>query len=397
MARRQQNELVAGAFVITALTVLVGVIIWMGGSGIFKPVKQQAFFFRNEADGGTGLLGGSAVTIGDDQIGKIASIRFDARTGRTYYLAEIERGDFKIHSDGQARAKSGLVGGSLLTIISRGSEQSPLADQDHPMEIAGGLDQAMADLSSAAQELSKTVKAELSTDNPEALLRKVHDIIDSLGKAAVDVASVAANVLAQTNIDDKQAVLAKINRSVEDINAMTADARPKVSEALENVRAVSGGIRGYVDKDVADILAKLRESNNEVLKITKDLSAVSGNIREMVLVHKDNIDELLDNMVAVSANLKAASKEVRRNPWRLLYKPDNQELHSTNIRDAAMAFSNGAEQLDQAISKLTNLAKASPQGVPADDPTLLKVRQHLQETFDNFSKAEDALWKEIKK
>jgi len=427
MARKQHSELVAGTFVILALVVVVGVIIWVGGAGIFKQATQQAVFFRNEADGGSGLMVGSIVQVGDDRVGQISAIHFDPASGRTYYSAALERGDFKIHADAKARVASGLVGGSQLTILSLGTDRAPLADKDNAIEIAGGLDQAMADLGSAISKLSRTVEAELSADDPKAILSQVHSAIGSLKRAASDVAQVAMNIKAETIRSNHNALLAKIHKSMDDlnvissqvrgevdvktdkplltklhasmddINAMTADAKPKVSESLTNIRAISRDVRQYVEHDIADIVAKLREANTRIVKISGDLSAVSGQIRQTVAMHRDNIDELVDNMVAVSANLKAASKEIRRNPWRLLYKPDNEELNSANIRAAATAFSNGAEQLDQAINKLNGLAKASPGGIPANDPTLIRVRKHLQETFDQFSKAEDALWKEVQK
>lgn len=427
MARKQHSELVAGTFVILALVVVVGVIIWVGGAGIFKQARQQAVFFRNEADGGSGLMVGSIVQVGDDRVGQISAIHFDPASGRTYYSAALERGDFKVHADAKARVASGLVGGSQLTILSLGTDRAPLADKDNAIEIAGGLDQAMADLGSAISKLSRTVEAELSADDPKAILSQVHSAIGSLKGAASDVAQVAMNIKAETIRSNHNALLAKIHKSMDDlnvissqvrgevdvktdkpllaklhasmddINAMTADARPKVSEALTNIRAISRDVRQYVEHDIADIVAKLREANTRIVKISGDLSAVSGQIRQTVAMHRDNIDELVDNMVAVSANLKAASKEIRRNPWRLLYKPDNEELNSANIRAAATAFSNGAEQLDQAINKLNGLAKSSPGGIPANDPTLIRVRKHLQETFDQFSKAEDALWKEVQK
>jgi methyl-accepting chemotaxis protein len=177
---------------------------------------------------------------------------------------------------------------------------------------------------------------------------------------------------------------------------MTADARPKLSDTLTAVRDTAQQIRKYTKEDVADLLAKLREVNTEILKIAKDFASVSSEVKEVVLLHRGNVDEMIDNMALVSANLKATSKEIRRNPWRLLYKPDEKELHSQNIYEAARAFVNGAEQLDQAVAKMTGLAKAHPEGIPSDDPTLLKVRAHLEETFGKFSKAEQALWKELR-
>jgi len=169
----------------------------------------------------------------------------------------------------------------------------------------------------------------------------------------------------------------------------------KIHSSVDDVNAITEKIRTYTDEDIAELLAKLRETSTKILKMSKDFAVVSGQVKEMIVINRDNVDELLDNMVAVSANLKAASTDIRRNPWRLLYKPDDQELHSQNIYDAARSFSNGAEQLDQAISKMTSLAKAHPEGIAADDPTLAKVREHLEETFEKFTKAEAALWKEL--
>ena len=114
-------------------------------------------------------------------------------------------------------------------------------------------------------------------------------------------------------------------------------------------------------------------------------------------VNRENIDEIIDNMGQVAANLKSASKEIRRNPWRLLYRPKKGELRSQDIHDAARAFSNGAAQLDQALAKLKGLAATHPDGVPKDDPQLKKIAEQIKETFEKFTDAEKALWKELLK
>jgi len=397
MARKKRSELTAGIFVILGLVVLIGMVVWLGGSGLLRPAKQVAVLFRKESAGGCGLVVGSFVKIGDDQVGKISRIRFEPTKSRTFYYAEIERGDFKVHGDGSARVTSGLVGGAELGIVSRGSEQAPLADEDNPIEIAGGLNEAIAQLSSAAGKLSEAVKTELSAEDPDALLGKIHLVMDKLKSAAANVATIAANIKTETDRKNGDALLTKIHTSMDDINKMTSDARPKVSETLTDFRAVAGKFRKYTDEDIAEILAKLREANTNILKISKDFSTVSGQVKETVLMNRENVDELIDNMVAVSTNLKAASKEIRRNPWRLLYEPDEKELRSQNIYDAARAFSDGASQLDQAVAKLTGLAKAHPDGMAADDPTFQQVRKHLSETFEKFTIAEQALWKELPK
>jgi methyl-accepting chemotaxis protein len=182
---------------------------------------------------------------------------------------------------------------------------------------------------------------------------------------------------------------------MDNVAEIIQDAKPKIGRTLTAVEDAAQQISQYARTDVADLLADLRAANTEILKITRDFSTVSEQTKQLMLVNRDNIDELIDNMVQVSDNLKATSKDVRRSPWRLLHQPDPKELHSQNIYDAARSFANGAEQLDQAVAKMTNLAKASPQGIPVDDPTLGKIREHLEQTFEKFGKAEQALWQEL--
>lgn len=427
MARKKHNDLVAGIFVIFTLAVLIGVIVWMGGADLFRPAKQEVVFFTREEVGSMGLIEGSFVKIGDDQVGTIARIDFVPEAGKTFYYTDIDRGDFKVHSDGKAKVVAGLIGGASLVITNRGSDAKPLADRDDPIELTGGMmDAAMTDLAAAADRLNKAIQKELDATQSTAILAKVHTIIDSLKKAAADVMRIAANVKAETDRTDETAVfaklhasmddvnkissslrtetdpnveralLAKVHKSVTDINEMTADARPKLSDTLTAVRDTAQQIRKYTKEDVAELLTNLREVNTEILKMAKDFVTVSSEVKEVVLLHRDNVDEMIDNMVLVSANLKAASKEIRRNPWRLLYKPDEKELHSQNIYEAARDFANGAEQLDQAVAKMTGLAKVHPEGIPSDDPTLLKIRKHLEETFGKFIKVEQALWEELR-
>ena len=312
---------------------------------------------------------------------------------------DITRRDFKVHSDGKAKVAAALIGGAKLVIVDRGTQDAPLADIEHAVELTGGLDQTMADLSDAVgkvNEIADVIRRELDREQSGAILAKVHSVIDSLKAASQNVVEISANIRTETDPNVESSLIAKVHESVDDVKTMTADARPKVSEALTAVRETAQKIRKYTDEDVADILTKLREVNTKILKITKDFAVVSEQTKQIVLVHRDNIDEMIDNMTQVSANLKATSKEVRRNPWRLLYRPEKGEFASQNIYDAARAFSNGAEQLDQALAKLSGLSKAHPEGLPTDDPEFQKVREQLKESFTNFTKVEQALWKELK-
>ena len=424
MPRKKHSELVAGLFVIVAVAVTLGVVIWLG-PGLLRTTQQVAVFYADEGSGSLGLEVGGFAQINDMPIGRVARIELRPEARRTLYFVEIDQEGVALHEDAKARIISGMIAGVKLVVTSRGSESQPLASEDNPIPLAGGLDQAMTDLSDTARNLkdiSDKVKSLLGAGEVEKVLAKINALLDDMRSAGGDLAKAAeqirvemqpgekgtllakihgsadhvrtltGNLAAQTDVTDKASMVAKAHRSIDDVNAITADAKPKIERTMTAVAETAEQIRTYAKKDIAEILASLREANTEVLKIAKDFSTISTQGREIVVHNRDNIDEMIDNLTQVSVNLKSVSKEVRRNPWRLLYEPKKDEIRSQNIYDAARAFSNGAAELDQAITKLKAV---DPKTVGAE--AMKSIRTHLTETFTRFSDAEKHLWEEMQK
>lgn len=460
MPRRKRSELTAGIFVVASVVIGLGVVVWLGSSSLFHSPAQQAAFVVSTERGPVGLAVGDSVVVNDYVIGKIVDIVSAGGNGSkakpetrpvgtrpvstsnpasrsaevasvadgTIYLADISDPKWLLRSDAKAYAEQAAIGSSKLVITSPGTAGKPLADREHPIVLAqGGI---MGSLAAMSQKLD----AELDAKNKEALLGKIHVMLDSLQELAADAAKVGAALALETDAQKANSLLAKVHSGMADLQALAVhlnvetdrlkqaslmakihqtaddvgktatqlaaivtDARPKVERSLTAVTETAEQIRQYTKKDIADILLNIRQLGTDVLKVSKDMTDVSSSIREVVMLNKDNLDEMIDNLTQVSVNLKAASSEIRRKPWRLLYTPDDKEMHSQNIYDAAAAFSGGASQLDQAITKLVALRKAHPEGLPADNAELAKIRKQLEETFARFTKAEQALWKELAK
>ena len=400
MLRKQHSELIAGLFVLLSLATVLGIVLWLGASDFFKKTSQRAVFYVEEKSGSTGLSVGNAAQIADLVIGKIAEIRIDPASSRAFYYVNISDGSVKIHSDAAARASVGLVGQGKLVITSRGSDGKPLADEANPVPISGGLDQAMANITTVSEELvtiARTVQKELDAAQSTAVMAKVHAMMDELKKAALNITGVSDNIAMETDAKKPGSMLAKIHASADDINAITSDARPKLQKTLTAIENAAVMIEGYTRKDVGEMLAGLREVNTKVQKIATDFTQVSEQAKLVMTVNRERIDEIVDNMSQVSDDLKATMKEVRRNPWRLLYRPDQKELKSQNIYDAARAYNTAASQLEEAVGKLSTLSKSNPNGIPSSDPQLDHIRKDLQDSVGNFNKAEQALWNELVK
>lgn len=374
MPRKKHDEVKAGAFVLLAVAALLGVVIWLGASSLFQKVHARATFVSDASLGPLGLKVGFPIKLGDVEIGKVTDIRYDSNTNQMVYEAEIYSPGCEVHADGKARVSAGLFGQAFVIITSLGSAGSPAADPAHAITLGGGLDSAMVNI----RKITDKVLGELDANNRDSVLASV-----------------------KTMIAELQGTVARVDKAMA---SLTPELDPKadgtmaanLKTTLANLASTTGRIDTYTKDDLGKILAGVRQVSDTVLKASNDLSVALEDMRRLVSGNADNVDQMVDNLVAVSENLKATSTEVRRNPWRLLYQPDGKQLETANIYDAARAFDSGASQLNLAVNKLRAV-----QSMGSNNPELAKtaehVRKQLLECFESFRKAEDALWKELQK
>jgi len=367
MPAREYDEVKAGIFVTLGMALLLGVVLWLGASGIFKDVAQQAVFFAGEGDGPVGLIVGSDVKVNDQAIGKVVEIRYDAAAGGTFYIADIYRDDAKVYSNGKANVPAALVGTQPLVVTRRGDSSAAAASLEHPLQISGQFIQAMNNL----EKITASLATELDASNDTALLTKIKAVADKLKSTSERLDRATAKLEPELDPKNKDSIVAGVKRTVQRIDT-------------------------YTEKDLAELITSLRKTGTHVLKISEDLRVISGRTRAFVDGNSENLDELVDNLTQVSMNLKAASDDVRRNPWRLLHTPTKEEIEQQNLSNAATAFMMGAAEIDQALAKLKVLTSGTTTTAPATAEQLKKVRRRLQEAFEKFNEAEDALYKELK-
>lgn len=369
MPRKQRNELKAGIFVIASAALLLGVILWIGAADLFQPVAGKAVFFSNISEGSLGLIEGSDVLLGDLRIGKVVSIQPDPDRKRILYHVTLQDPRYPVYADGQAVIASVLLGTAPLSVTDLGHPQAGPADEEHAIHIGGGVIQALG-------KLSQTVETELNTANSDSLLSKIKTMAANLAGASEDIA----------------AITKKLRPELDPAGNDTLAANLKTTS--RHLRQTTEKIDQYVQKDLGELLRKVREIADAVLQTAQNLDVSSEKIKLLLSANAPGIDEMVDNMVLVSANLKAASTEIRRNPWRLFYKPDEKKMRSTDLYDAARAFDEGANQLNIALTRLTAL-RSMDSDDPATQKAIRRVRKQLLESFTKFKKVEDALWKEV--
>ena len=183
---------------------------------------------------------------------------------------------------------------------------------------------------------------------------------------------------AETALETASAMLQE-NRA--DVREAVAAAR----EALNHARAVTKAVRDQTLDKIHDALDKARLA-------VADVRGVAGDLKTLTVTQRPVLERTIANARIVSDQLKLAAIEIRRSPWRLLYKPTDKELETDNLYDAARSFALAASTLDSTSESLRVMLEQHKDRIGQDDPDLQLMLDNLHQTFDKFIEAERAFW-----
>jgi len=441
---RQRNTFVLGLVVTGFFALFLGVTVFLArGLG----VGREPFVVRFPADELTARFQvGDEVICGGQTVGTVRRIEFRDEAGPdgsdrlwVYVTADVRR-DIDLRKDCVVQPSAPLLG-EISKLIIRRRGTGPPVDPTVPIDgqPAYRLDDA---IDSLARELDPErkgsllarVRSQLDEQNAGSLISKIHLSLDDLNQVTRNVSlqlnpaqrhallsklhAVLDNVNSATGFFREQlepgrneVVLAKVHAALDSLNqalgtvvAMLEENRAPVGETVAHVRntartideQIAARIAEQLDaRDAASLIAKVHVGIDRMNRSLEDLNRITGTGRQLVLSNREVIERVFANLKETSDHLKAASKEIYRNPWRLLYKPTDRQSRELNVFDAAREFAEAATQLDSAMIRLQGVMEASD-GLPhRDDRTLVEIRDALQHSVERFKEAEQALWRQL--
>lgn len=403
----------AGLFVIAGLLFTLVVIVTIADFSKWTRKHQTievSFILR---DGLHGLREGSLVTLGDQPIGSVSEISDQLKDGRVVgKLATINiPADYQIASNAIIQVVKPLFGtGSSLNISSVGQGDAYESGQVIAVTIAPSL-------------ISKQLVSEMGIGDKQRLhlqeiIANIRDASDemreSLPKLATKLNSIAAKIEpiaanAAPAIEDAKATFANTKditsqfkektpawtKRVDTITQQTEetvttardllkDKDKELRQTVDNVHAVTKNFREKTMASIDEAVARGSSAMDNFRKSSLD-------IRGMIVGQRPVIERALANAELTTDQLKLTAIEVRRSPWRLMYKPDDKELETDNLYDAARSFALAASTLDAASESLKAVSqdKENPEQVK-------RVLDHLTTVFERYEVAEKAFWDALK-
>lgn len=415
----ERDNFQAGLFVLLGIVLALVVVFTLADFGRWFEKTQEVKIAFKLSDGVQGLRNGASVTLGDEPIGVVKNIddiveqHADGSVnviGKQVTITMPER--YRVRSDAVVELKVPVLGtGTKLNIRSLGEAGTAyqagdvLSGDVFPNPLASQLVREMGIRDEEREHLrailanTRKLSDALSEDVPQ-LTASLKQVLEDVRPLAADARAAVAD--ARAAVADARSMVAEVrnrselwmdridhitglaDQSLARIDTFLKDEDPVLRQTLDNVHAITHEARQETMHQVRSALEKA----NVALANARDATT---ELKTFVVSQKPVLERTMANFQLTAAQLKLASIEVRRSPWRLLYTPSDKELETDNLYDAARSFALAATAIDSAYASLNATVQADPHNLAE----MQRQLDYLQKLFERFETAEKKFWERL--
>ncbi|HMN97742.1 MAG TPA: hypothetical protein PKC43_14835 [Phycisphaerales bacterium] len=421
-AERTRNNVKAGIFVTVGITLaFLVVVILSDAAKIFEPRDSYVLRFPLSA-GVDGLAKGSPVRVGGLQRGEVEWVRPEIDNGAIAAIRvgiELDR-DIRLHADARPERVTPLLGGlGAINFADVGDPSSPVVGPGGVIDVESGSAGPLARL--VGSQIARRVDAILKNiDETLAMVRAdypkyVPPALERLDGALADAQALIASVKADYGdwrepvgttltrieeasgkfgpaLDEGRELLANADKGVSEVRAMIAENRGSIDDIVENVRVTSADLRVIAERARAEWLDQVDRILAEGRSAVGSFETVVRRIGEEI----DAVSPWIENAVADAAlatqQLKLTAIEVRRAPWRLLYRPSDRELDNELLYDAARSFALAAGDLRGTAETVDRVLTRNADFLRTDPERAARLQGLLGDALDRYEQAQQRLF-----
>jgi hypothetical protein len=338
------NSIRAGAFLLTGAALILVIILVLSKTSAFSRMNQYMVVFTME-DGVAGIEIGSEVRVAGLKVGRVTEIVQKFEEQRTEAGGRMQPGDAI-----DARKSGGL----LATIVGPAN--------------ASNADRMFADLVAFTGALNDFAKVQY----PERVLPILRDANQAVSKLGTDYEAWRPKIA--EGLGDAASSMRKLDATMDDVGAAAKDARESLAHLKEkNLKQIDdlleSGVKG------ADRFASAMDTlDAELGARIPDLRALLWDLRQ------------------AGAQVKLASMEVRRSPWKLLYRPSGDELGRENLYESARAFAIASSDLRVAGETFESALRDSPDRFTKDAKFRDAIQGSVIAAIDRYDVAQKRLF-----
>lgn len=374
MATRRKEVLV-GTFIIVSVLLLLLLFYLMG---TMDPVLEKTAKLDVDFTDVHGLGTGDPVFLFGYKVGVVNRIEVLPREGNEAARLRVTLslpGRYRsyLRTDSLVQIDKSITGSNMVLI--KEGEGPPLPEG----EVLQGS--VAIDFAAVANRMQKVL------DNADAIASSVASVVEQVeSKADLAMAVSRLAALPEELREDLLPVRDQVQELVNALQGVVDENRIDLRHAVANLKETSGQAKSLTDKLLL---------TPEKLELTmRDLAEVAQQASAVIHDNRQNVDMIMEDLRQTSTNASNLTAEIKRRPWRILYRPSEEELKAMELYDSAWAFNLGATELNRSLRDLMGYFEKS--GAPTRPEDLQLAYERVRESLRRQREAEETFWARLR-
>jgi phospholipid/cholesterol/gamma-HCH transport system substrate-binding protein len=318
MSPKTEQTLV-GLFVLVAGGILLVAVFAINGA-FGNAAKTYHAYFQFAG----GLEPGATVRYsGGPKVGRVEGLRIDPKDPTHIDLTFSVQPDVLVKTDSKVKIMSLSPLGDNHLELYPGSAQAGVAPagsllpSDTYVDF-NALTEKINDLAPQAQQLLRTLDARAT--ELKVTIDRVNDLLSAQNRSNLSA------TLAETRglIADSRP---QVHSALQHVNDLSVKLGPLIDD-FRKTSAQATEVLAHIDATIGDTEPEIRKAVTELRGTLKSLTDLTGQLNQTLDVNSENIDQLLDNMLHVTENLKEFTETIKMRPYSLI-RATNPPEHKT--------------------------------------------------------------------
>jgi len=408
-SERHRNNIRAGVFV--TISIILGLLVFILLTDAIEKLKRRTHDYIvtfTVESGVPNLQAGSTVKVGGLQMGAVKEVRPVLVDGQPFREIEVEFSiDRKVtlNTDARIVVSGPLIGAeSWLDIPDVGSAGEPadrrligvpsvgllttLLGSENAATASTIVDDAASIMNDASKRWPQWgARLDTITANSESITGNINAVTSDLREKRWPLWAERVDQIMQGAVDLRD----NVKKSVDQAYNLLTDGRDVVAENRPGVKASVDNVQAVTDRFNTETMGKVTALLDSGQSGLDHATAVLGDLKLDYAGWATNIGEALARANIAAQQLKLATVEVRRSPWKLLYRPSSEELEHELLYEATRSFAVAAADLKASSDSVERVLKNYGSQLGGNEESYRRLEKLLLNSLDNYEKAQQQM------
>lgn len=306
------HHVLVGSFVLGILLCIAGATIWLAQIQFSREFAVYGIYFQSSV---YGLIEGAPVRYNGIQVGRVTDLRIDPKNAERVIVQVSITPDTPIKEDSVASLElQGITGLVYVEIAGAKTNSPPLTKKDgEPYPVIPSRRSGLENIVRSAPDLLSQTK--IVTD-------RISDLLSDHNRQAI--ADTLDNLRAATGALGQRSDA--VGKSIEELVTLIRDADTLLKD-LDRVLAGKDGVTARLDRTLEDVGALTRKLSDSAGELDAAMRQSTPGFREFGQRGLPDLVHLIEDVRGLVARMTHVTAELERDPSRFLFGDRRQGYH----------------------------------------------------------------------